>query len=276
MKKYRHRFWLGLCAAVTIFEGVSLSTPASAQNCPTYNSSVVASVRSRNVPIGNILINNNYGPNPQDGSISIRLYHSDATDKVFSTWNFVGGESANLSDANGRLVIGGDWGVQVVFGNGVASCISPVANVGRFENGRFVVLATDIYDKSTPQAAQTQPSVRQSWQSKLPSVRDQIIKELESNLGRLANGNQGYARIDALRVEGSDLYVKILIHHKHSPSGIGVPYSLQTWMETRYNPLNNQATLDRTKLCVRGPRIIGSPNMCATAGEVVKIISAFL
>jgi hypothetical protein len=275
MKKQQPRCWLGLCVAVTIFEVVPLATPANAQNCQAYNSSVVTSIRRRNVPTGNILINNNYGPNPQSGAVTIRLYHSNATDRIFSIWNFAGGELANLSDNNGKLVIGGDWGIQVVFGNGVTSCISPVADVGRFESGRYVILATDIHDRRITQS-QTQPSRPQSWQSKLPSVRDQIIRELESNLSRLARGNQGYARIDALRVEGSDLYVKILIHHKHRPSGIGVPYSLQTWIETRYNPLNNQATQDRTQLCVRGPRIIGSPNMCVTAGEVVRIISAFL
>jgi hypothetical protein len=106
---------------------------------------VVEYVRRRNEPIGNILINNDYGPNPQDGSVSIRLYHSDAPDRIFSTWSFAGGESANLAVGGQTITIGGDWGIQVVFGNGVTSCILPVADVGRFENGRFIVLATDIY-----------------------------------------------------------------------------------------------------------------------------------
>lgn len=273
MAKYQPKFWLGLCAVATILEVALLPMPASAQNCPSYNPSVVGSVRGRNVPIGTILINNNYGPNPQSGSVSIRLYHSDATNRIFSTWSFAGGQSAELADNNGRVVIGGDWGVQIVFGNGVTSCIVPVADVGRFENGRYVVLATDIYNRRITQSQTGRPT---NWQSRVSSVRDQIIRELESNLGRLARGNEGYARVEALRVEGSDLYIKILIHHKHRPSGIGIPYSLQTWIETRYNPLNNQSTQDRTQLCVRGPSIIGSPNMCVTAGEVVRIISAFL
>ncbi len=138
-------FWLGLCAAITVSEVAVMSTPANAQNCPPYNSSVVAYVRRRNGPIGNILINNNYGPDPQNGSVSIRLYHSDAPDRIFSTWSFVGGESSNLATEGQRIAIGGDWGIQVVFGNGVTSCILPVADVGRFENGKFIVLATDIY-----------------------------------------------------------------------------------------------------------------------------------
>lgn len=119
-------------------------------------------------------------------------------------------------------------------------------------------------------------SVSPSWPSKLPSVKDQIIKELESHLGKLSRGNRGYAKVEALRVEGSNLYVKVLIHHKHKPSGIGIPYSLQTWVETKYNPLDNKSTQDKTKLCVKGPSVIGSPNLCMTAGEVRRIISAFL
>jgi hypothetical protein len=151
MKKQQLRFWLGLCAAVTIFEIMPLATPVKAQNCQAYNSSVVTSVRGRNIPTGNILIKNNFGPTPQSGAVSIKLYHSDAPDRVFSRWDLVGGEQARLSYNDKSLVIGGDWGVQVVFGNGVTSCISPIADVGRFENGRYVVLATDINNRGNPQ-----------------------------------------------------------------------------------------------------------------------------
>jgi hypothetical protein len=124
-------------------------------------------------------------------------------------------------------------------------------------------------------------SVASNWTSKLPAVRNRIIGELEGHLKRLAQGNQGSAKVEALRVEGRNLYVKILIHHKHEPKrrfGIpqGIPYSLQTWVETRYNPLDNKSIEDRTNLCVRGPSVIGSPNLCVTAGEVRRIISAFL
>jgi hypothetical protein len=124
-------------------------------------------------------------------------------------------------------------------------------------------------------------SVAPNWTSKLPSVRNEIIREIEGHLKKLAQGNQGSAKVEALRVEGSNLYVKVLIHHKHEPRRrfgvpLGVPYSLQSWVETRYNPLDNKSTEDRTKLCVRGPSAVGSPNLCVTAGEVRQIISAFL
>ena len=115
-----------------------------------------------------------------------------------------------------------------------------------------------------------------NWKSKLTSNRDAIIRELEGHLGKMARGNKGNAKIEALRVEGTNLYVKAQINHKHRPSGLGVPYSLSTSIETRYNPLNPRAALDGTKLCTRGPRLIGSPEMCVTAGQVVKIIAAFL
>jgi hypothetical protein len=124
-------------------------------------------------------------------------------------------------------------------------------------------------------------SVASNWTSKLPSVRNEIIRELEGHLRKLAQGNQGSAKVEALRVEGSNLYVKVLVHHKHEPRRrfgvpLGVPYSLQSWVETRYNPLDNKSTEDATKLCVRGPSAVGSPNLCVTAGEVRRIISAFL
>lgn len=124
-------------------------------------------------------------------------------------------------------------------------------------------------------------SVAPNWISKLQSVRNLIIGELEGHLKKLAQGNQGSAKIEALRVEGRDLYVKVLIHHKHEPKKrwgvyLGIPYSLQTWIETRYNPLDNKSIEDRTKLCVRGPSVIGSPSLCVTAGELRRIISSFL
>jgi len=119
-------------------------------------------------------------------------------------------------------------------------------------------------------------SVASNWQAKLPSVRNKIISTLEAQLKPLAKGNQGYAKVEALRVEGANLYVKVLIHHKHKPSGFGIPYSLQTWVETRYNPLDSKQASDQTKLCVRGPSVVGSPNMCATAAQVRQAINAFL
>jgi hypothetical protein len=45
MKKHQLGIWLGLCAAITVSEIAALSTPANAQNCSAYNSSVVTSVR---------------------------------------------------------------------------------------------------------------------------------------------------------------------------------------------------------------------------------------
>ena len=137
--------------------------------------------------------------------------------------------------------------------------------VGNFDDLRSVNDAPQILAQS------------RNWKSKLASNRDAIIRELEGHLGRtMARGNRGSAKIEALRVEGNNLYVKAQINHKHRPSGIGVPYSLSTSIETRYDPLNPRSALNGTKLCTRGPRVIGSPEMCVTAGQVVKIIAVFL
>lgn len=145
MKTFQVGGWLGLSISAVSLGIATLSSPINAQSCPPYNESIVASVRQRRVPIGNILIKNDYGPNARSGSVKIRLYHSDAPKRIFSSWNFAGGESALLASQDQNLVIGGDWGVQVVFGNGVTSCILPVADIGRFQNGRYVVVATEIY-----------------------------------------------------------------------------------------------------------------------------------
>ena len=119
-------------------------------------------------------------------------------------------------------------------------------------------------------------SVSTNWTSKLPSARNNIINAINKQLTPLARGNQGYAQVEALRVEGRNLFVKVLIHHKHRPSGLGVPYSAKTWVETRYNPLDKSSLEDKTNLCVEGPKIIRSLKMCATAGDIRRTISAFL
>ena len=156
-------------------------------------------------------------------------------------------------------------------------CVSPLSSKqisNSLEMGSQMVVNFDDL-RSVNDAPQVLAQSR-NWKSKLTSNRDAIIRELEGHLGKMARGNKGNAKIEALRVEGTNLYVKAQINHKHRPSGLGVPYSLSTSIETRYNPLNPRAALDGTKLCTRGPRLIGSPEMCVTAGQVVKIIAAFL
>ncbi len=177
MKKHGLGIWLGLYVTATICEVTLLSTPVSARNCSPYNSSVVASVRQRNVAIGNILIKNNFGPITQAGSVSIRLYHSDAPDRVFSTYNFVGGETVNLTHQGQEINIGGDWGIQLVFGNGATSCIYPVADVGRFENGKHVITASDIYKVDTPRPSPSPSTILP------PETTPQVQNEKYEDMG---------------------------------------------------------------------------------------------
>ncbi|MCA2535524.1 MAG: hypothetical protein IM553_14195 [Microcystis sp. M57BS1] len=134
----------------------------------------------------------------------------------------------------------------------------------------------NFYDLRSVNDAPQVLAQSRNWKSKLASNRDAIIRKLEGDLIFMARGNQRSVKIEALRVEGTNLYVKVQINHKHRPTGLGIPYSLSTSIETRYDPLNPRAAMDGTKLCTRGPRIIGSPEMCVTAGQVVKIIAVFL
>jgi hypothetical protein len=150
MKKHQLSIWLGLFTAFSVFEFVPLSTSANGQsygrNCKAYNSGVVAAYRQRkrnNLNIGSIKISDN-----MRDSASIRLYHPDAPDSIFSQWDFASTESATLTIQRKPVVIGADWGIQVVFGRGPTSCIHYVGQVGRFENGRFDVNTKSIFDGS--------------------------------------------------------------------------------------------------------------------------------
>lgn len=124
-------------------------------------------------------------------------------------------------------------------------------------------------------------SVSPNWQKKLQTSRDRIIRELEGKLSSLARGNRGSAKIEALRVENGKLVIKVLIHHKHSPGTrfgvpLGIPYSVQTRAGLSYDPLNPSNTLSDSKLCTRGPSVLGSPNWCMSAMDIVKIVAAFI
>lgn len=139
MKKCRLGVLLGFYVFITIFGSVVLATSAQAAVCATYNSKVVAEVRKDNVNIGNILINNN-----DTRAAKIRLYHSDAPGSIFATWHIANDKSTSLTMQNERINIGSDWGIQIVFGDGVTSCVYPIATVGSFENGKHIVKAKNI------------------------------------------------------------------------------------------------------------------------------------
>jgi hypothetical protein len=93
------------------------------------------------VQIGNIAINNNYS-----SDVVIRLYHADALDRVFATWNYSALQISFLAMRDRRITIGGDWRIDIVFGNGVTSKAHLVREVGSYVGGAWNVDATRIYN----------------------------------------------------------------------------------------------------------------------------------
>lgn len=90
---------------------------------------------------GAVVVNNDYG-----GDVQIRLYHPQNRGVVFSSSGFRGSERSNLSDNNNQqVVVGSDWGIQVVFGNGVASPIRIIGNISGHDGRTFSVNASQVF-----------------------------------------------------------------------------------------------------------------------------------
>lgn len=124
---------------ISVFFITVLQTSAQ---CPDYTVKSVTAYRTSNkVAIGKIEVTADYA-----GSYKVLLYHPDNPSKIFASWDFEEGEVVYLSTkTDGRISIGSDWGIQIVFGNGVKSCIAFVGTCGEFHDGAFVVKTTKIY-----------------------------------------------------------------------------------------------------------------------------------
>jgi hypothetical protein len=116
------------------------------EKIPFYDAALVNRIRNLNmVKIGGIVINNNYV-----GDVKIALYHSDNPSKVFASWLFKAKEKANLVYDSKRITIGSDWGIKIIFGNGVESPVKPVqAVLSSFNLGIMTVDASNIYNKDS-------------------------------------------------------------------------------------------------------------------------------
>jgi len=93
------------------------------------------------VNIGRIQLNNDY-----NGGVQIVLFHPQNPTRVFSTWSFAPRTRQFLAMSNQQINIGGDWGIAIIFGNGVRSRTWAVAQVGAYQNGVWNVDATRIFN----------------------------------------------------------------------------------------------------------------------------------
>ncbi|MCG6137619.1 MAG: hypothetical protein MET45_23790 [Nostoc sp. LLA-1] len=151
-------------------------------------------------------------------------------------------------------------------------------------------LAKTLSDYSNPDAANLleTPTVSQkliistasNWKIKFPNVKDAIKGELEGYLQKFARGNRGKASVEVLEVRGSKLYMRATIRHHHVWKkrwvGSVTVYSLTNTIETSLDPLNPNATLDKTRLCFDLAKQIGGGKVCVSAGDVVRIMIAGL
>jgi hypothetical protein len=119
------------------------------------------------------------------------------------------------------------------------------------------------------------------WMQKFPRVKNLISNNLAEYLrSRYAQGNRKGANVEALEVRVNKIYMQANIHHEQRtdlPFGKHITtYAMDNKIETTFDPLNPDATLEKSRLCfVKGPQI-GGGKICITAGDVVRIISASL
>ncbi len=89
---------------------------------------------------GAVLLDNNYG-----GQVTIHLYHPANPDRVFATWVLAPSRETYLLLNDKRVIVGGDWGIDILFGNGVRSPRRTVEAVGNHGGNVWHVDASHIY-----------------------------------------------------------------------------------------------------------------------------------
>lgn len=92
------------------------------------------------IDTGSIEIQNNFS-----GDVTIRLYHANAIDTVFAAWHIGANQTTFLQLNSQNVIIGGDWIVDIVFGNGVTSKRHLVWKVGTYQSSAWICTGTSIW-----------------------------------------------------------------------------------------------------------------------------------
>jgi hypothetical protein len=123
-------------------------------------------------------------------------------------------------------------------------------------------------------------SVGPDWMKKLPRVKDAISREVAAHLKNdVARGNRRDAWVEAIEARGSTLYMRAKVRHYHvwsSPVGKKTMYNVTNTIETSFDPLNPDATMDKSRLCFDLAKQIGGGKVCASARDIVRIVVMFL
>jgi hypothetical protein len=120
-------------------------TPGEYPDFSEYNVNVVANIRaSGNLRVGTVQFINDYGV-----PVTIEIFHSDAPNRQYGQWSFYPGVIPNISTQVGPnvtpIVIGNDWGIRVRPLNGLTSKVYPISRVSKFEGGKLIVKAMDVF-----------------------------------------------------------------------------------------------------------------------------------
>lgn len=108
----------------------------------SFSSEVAQHVNTRTGPqVGKIGALNNYG-----GEVQLVLYHPQALQRPFGQWSFRPQERSYLNYNGSQIVIGGDWQVLAVLGNGVRSPRRHVGSVSDYRDGMWHIVATRIFE----------------------------------------------------------------------------------------------------------------------------------
>jgi len=106
--------------------------------CAVYDANRVKYYRdTHQLQFGQIKIVNNHG----NAYFTIKTYHPDAPGPVQGSY-YVGPYQTIYLPG----YYGSDWGIQIVYGNGVTSCVKFVGNVtSSYSNNVFTIRASDIF-----------------------------------------------------------------------------------------------------------------------------------
>jgi hypothetical protein len=183
-----------------------------------------------------------------------------------------------------RITISGAFAVLLMTSTAMSFALassansSPTAYSLDSQSSTLQKTSEKMADRQTPIG--TLISVGPDWMKKLPGVKDAISREVAAHLKNdVARGNRRDAWVEAIEARGSRLYMRAKVRHYHvwdSPLGKKTMYNVTNTVETSFDPLNPDATMDKSRLCFDLARQIGGGKVCASARDIVRIVVMFL
>lgn len=147
-----------LMTAAALLALSAAGSPAAGSYTPDAVRAYRQSVNGR-VTTGVLVVNNDY-TRDANGRVTLELWHPDVRGRDFGHWPLDGGYRGPLSHESKELVVGLDWGVRVIFGNGVKSEVRMLRDVASPGKGRIYLKMTAVNQGTRPAAASVDPNRR--------------------------------------------------------------------------------------------------------------------